>query len=752
MINYRIFRILPFFILLFTLLLTDALFCDQKSVDRYTDYYHKAQQFYQNQNYGKALVNYQKAFEENSRFAAKDSLAHFKIAYCLFNLGKHDSAVTVFHNEKGKIDLLSDYQDFFIIKSSLILGDTNLALRKMKQFQHSHSQSPLNSQIDSMLAKIYYEKKMWGTAGQYYQKLLGHNGFDKGDIYGKLIHISGLISDHSAAERYAFTLLQSYPFHPQSKKAYQVIRPTFLKQVISANKLKKIFRYLAKTDQFDEIDSLFYSQARYELHSELIRWLRIRKLYDQKKYWATLQACLQQKKKFGDRQFLREVDLHIARSYLRLRNVDKSISAYDYFQETYPNDFLTPEVIWVIAWLCEERGKIDQAREYYRELIARYPHYKFVREARFRIGLSYYRQAKYDTARIAWVISLKNETTDSWQSRFTYWIAKAHARESDSLQFLHNLQELAKTPFDSYYNLKAFLLLRSGTQIHQFVDSLLWAMQNQQRSFLPQYLDRFQRPLIINEILGNQYARRELNFVAENLNKNDWKLLFALGEMNERLNNFGRAYRLYRKIFAENFSRKSWREWIFLFKHLYPLYFNGQVNQYARRTNIIPASIWAIIKKESAFEPRIISYANAYGLMQIIPPTAERLSRELGVDLNDVRRLYNPNFNIFLGSYYLSQLLKRYDGNLYHALAAYNAGEHRVDRWRKVINTEDDDFFMENIEFEQTRVYVRGVMKFYWTYHLLIHPDKIPDGFFSFPQKVTHEPWFDEPNNFNKVY
>ncbi len=102
-----------------------------------------------------------------------------------------------------------------------------------------------------------------------------------------------------------------------------------------------------------------------------------------------------------------------------------------------------------------------------------------------------------------------------------------------------------------------------------------------------------------------------------------------------------------------------------------------------------------------------------------------------------MRQLYEPNFNIKLGSYYISELLKRYQGNLYHALAAYNAGEHRVDRWRKLLKTDDNDFFMENIEFEQTRKYVRGAMKFYWTYYLMIYPNRTPQDLLGYPERIS---------------
>ena len=181
---------------------------------------------------------------------------------------------------------------------------------------------------------------------------------------------------------------------------------------------------------------------------------------------------------------------------------------------------------------------------------------------------------------------------------------------------------------------------------------------------------------------------------------------------------------------------------IFVFKRLYPLYYDMEISRNAEKRGLVPEIIWAIVKQESAFASQIISYANAYGLMQIIPPTAKQIAKQLGMEIKDIRLLYDPSINIDMGTYYLTELLKRYQWNLYYALAAYNAGPHRVDRWQNIINTSDDDFFMENIEFSQTREYVRVVIQYYWTYYLILHPQEIPNDIFSFPRKLSREKWY----------
>jgi len=123
--------------------------------------------------------------------------------------------------------------------------------------------------------------------------------------------------------------------------------------------------------------------------------------------------------------------------------------------------------------------------------------------------------------------------------------------------------------------------------------------------------------------------------------------------------------------------------------------------------------------------------------MQLLPGTASQVAPQVGIPFNSTEQLFDPEINIEMGTYYLSSLLLRYDNNYVMALAGYNAGPHRVDRWKKTYDTADDDLFMENLEFEQTRAYVRTCLKFFWIYRAITHPGEIPPEIINYPVKVT---------------
>lgn len=119
------------------------------------------------------------------------------------------------------------------------------------------------------------------------------------------------------------------------------------------------------------------------------------------------------------------------------------------------------------------------------------------------------------------------------------------------------------------------------------------------------------------------------------------------------------------------------------------------VARYAEECRLSPALLMAVMKAESDFNPTVISKAGAVGLMQLIPETAIR---------HGVRNLYDTRENIAGGAKHLRYLLDRFHGNIRLALAAYNAGERKVERYRQIP------------PFKETRTYVRKVMGFYRHY------------------------------------
>ncbi len=147
----------------------------------------------------------------------------------------------------------------------------------------------------------------------------------------------------------------------------------------------------------------------------------------------------------------------------------------------------------------------------------------------------------------------------------------------------------------------------------------------------------------------------------------------------------------------------------------YPIEYQSYVEKYSRKYDVDKYLVYAVIKTESKFDRYAVSQAGAYGLMQIQEETATDCAKKLGLDVVIPDDLYIPDININIGTYYLSWLLDRYDGDISIAVAAYNGGIGNVDSWLA-----DDRYSnggeLTEIPFPETENYVIGVNSSYEKY------------------------------------
>jgi len=131
--------------------------------------------------------------------------------------------------------------------------------------------------------------------------------------------------------------------------------------------------------------------------------------------------------------------------------------------------------------------------------------------------------------------------------------------------------------------------------------------------------------------------------------------------------------------------------------------------------------LYAIMRKESGFDPHDVSYADARGLLQMIPPTSARVAATAG-DPFYPDQLYDPEVNVRLGASYIGSLFKKFAGEIPLAAGAYNAGPRAMARWCTQHAGHPTDEFVELIAFAQTREYVKRVTSLYAKYRFLYGP------------------------------
>lgn len=200
-----------------------------------------------------------------------------------------------------------------------------------------------------------------------------------------------------------------------------------------------------------------------------------------------------------------------------------------------------------------------------------------------------------------------------------------------------------------------------------------------------------------------------------------WLLWHSDHEQQQALADYALKQQWYSLAVEASIQSKSWNTLAWRF----PPAYRAQFEKEALENDLDPWLAMAVSRRESAFNPRARSAVGASGLMQLMPATARKVASDSNQERPTQAMLFDQNVNIGLGSRYLAELLDQFNGNRLLALAAYNAGPHRVDNW---LEEEDDkavpaDVWVESIPFRETRDYVQAVL----TYRVLfigLHDDQ----------------------------
>jgi soluble lytic murein transglycosylase len=171
----------------------------------------------------------------------------------------------------------------------------------------------------------------------------------------------------------------------------------------------------------------------------------------------------------------------------------------------------------------------------------------------------------------------------------------------------------------------------------------------------------------------------------------------------QALNYLKRSYPDYSQMKPEEMRRDEWDVF-------YPLQYWDIIKQESQARGIDPYQVAGLIRQETVFNPRAVSPARAYGLMQLIVPTAVTTARRIGTDRAiTTESLFEPRLNIQLGTAYFKDQLDKY-GRIEYVAAAYNAGPNRVVQWRASLPLQMDEW-QEEVPFRETRLYIQGVVR-----------------------------------------
>ncbi|MCM2971462.1 transglycosylase SLT domain-containing protein [Larsenimonas suaedae] len=287
-----------------------------------------------------------------------------------------------------------------------------------------------------------------------------------------------------------------------------------------------------------------------------------------------------------------------------------------------------------------------------------------------------------------WVERMPDEQrTDA---RWQYWLARAEQALGQESQALEHYQAAATQR--SFFGFAAADKVGRPYDLNQDQrDKALYALAELDK------LPAIQRINALERIGESGLARTEWFYLIDR----------STGERVYELAHYALQHEWFDLAVFTSIRSKQWDALSWRFPPAYAELFKHQ----ARENNVSPYLLMGIARRESAFNPEARSSAGALGLMQLMPGTARHVSKRKNLPYEGPASLTQVVPNVQLGSAYIKSMLDRYRGNRVAAIAAYNAGPGRVDRWLTQGN-QPFDLFVESIPFRETRDYVQAVLAY----------------------------------------
>ena len=363
------------------------------------------------------------------------------------------------------------------------------------------------------------------------------------------------------------------------------------------------------------------------------------------------------------------------------------------FAQSYPSDTAAPTALYMLGDMLVDRGDWTGADRWFGELIARYPADLRASLARFRLASQAMREGLSDSAAALFQSEVDAGAPQRLSARF--WLGKLQRLGGDSSAARATWLTLAREDSIGYYGLRARRELGLAP-LHIAAATLPAAPPG-----VATALGRIDTLLLAGLDTAAQAEVRAVLGRAPQLDLEN--LLAWSGGLSAR--GFGpAAVRLgwQAALKAPNDPR--------VLRAIFPWPNRRAVEAEAAEFGVDPLLLVAIVRQESVFDAQALSPAGARGLAQLLPGTAALTARGLDVTFYP-EWITVPDLNLHLGAAHLQELLQRFDGRVEVAAAAYNAGGAAVARWLSRPGATDPDEFVELIPFQETRGYVRAVLR-----------------------------------------
>lgn len=541
------------------------------------------------------------------------------------------------------------------------------------------------------------------------------------DLFAARFHLAEALARTGARDEAIEVLAElvvdrvEHPEAPRAMAALEALRGApveldFDQRMRRAERLVEGRRY---EEALAELDAAGRPEARPELR----RWVHLRgtALYRERHHYAEAARVLAESARLGGEHAV-EDQFHAARALSRADRDLEAVRAYRRFVREHSGHPLAPEAEYLAAWLEMRHGVAAgerRMRQFVNGRLARRAP-GLHRDASWQLALRAFERGRYPAAIRLFESYAEMGDGALVRARGLYWSARARQARGDRQGAIRKYTEaLYVEPLHWYALLARQRLASMGVRsVAPFPEGPEPGEPRSVRAPLPGAARFYSQ-------LGLRADAREVLRAREATIRRAHGLDAVIAAYQE-LDEPSRSVRLAGgPITTQRRKRPGpvdrWR-----WDAAYPRPWPERVREAAESVGLTPAHIYAVIRQESGFDPDAVSYADAIGLMQLLPSTAARVAEGLQMELRP-EMLFDPAINVRLGATYVGGLANRFGIPL--AFAAFNAGGHNVQRWLEANGRTELDLFVERIPYEQTRNYIRRVTTHLAHYRYLQDPD-----------------------------
>jgi soluble lytic murein transglycosylase len=410
---------------------------------------------------------------------------------------------------------------------------------------------------------------------------------------------------------------------------------------------------------------------------------------------------------------------------------EESVRLYRRLARDYPSHAFADDALFFAADLLARLGRVEEARETLAALVEAHPDGDFRDEARFRLAWLARRLGDRDAA-VAQLLALEEDRKDDpyEHGRAAYWRARILAQAGPEGRTAARAiwgDLVTRYPAD-YYGLLARARLAGAAGQPALPAPILLprAVAEAELSWNPASLreePHFRAGLLLLRLGLPRDAADELAAIdprrLRDAGAESPDAVLLVADLLDRAGDHRAASGLLRTRARAAFRRPPDGENVRAWRIAYPPAYRDDVRRWAPPAGVSVDLVQALMREESALDPRALSPAGAIGLTQLMLPTAQQVAKRMRLGKVSRTSLTDASLNIRIGARYLGDLVRRFEGSVPLALAAYNAGAGAVGRWMEGRRGLELDEFVEEIPVEETRGYVKRVMRSYAAYRLL---------------------------------